>query len=83
MFVAISFLFSEINDVSILKKKRIRSNSDKNHDHLDFKVGKVATTNDHNKIKRAAVVDELSTIPGAIVTVTPSGTVKVKRSAGR
>merc|ERR1712098_62650 len=31
--------------------------------------------------KKTAVIDELSTIPGAKVIVTPTGTVKVKRKA--
>jgi hypothetical protein len=43
-------------------------------------VGKVETTKE--KQKRTWVEDELSTVPGATVTVSPYGTVRIKRKAG-
>jgi hypothetical protein len=44
-------------------------------------VGKVETAKAKEK-KRTWVEDELSTLPGATVTVTPFGNVRVKRKAG-
>ncbi len=43
-------------------------------------MGKVETTKE--KQKRTWVEDELSTVPGATVTVSPYGTVRIKRKAG-
>jgi len=43
-------------------------------------LGKVESSKEQNR-KRKTVSDELSTVPGATVTVTPFGTVRVKRTA--
>lgn len=46
-----------------------------------LQVGKVETAKDKS-LAREWVSDELSTLPGAMVTVSPFGSVRIKRKAG-